>query len=210
MGLRPLFNRGDTVYLSDSAGVGRLEGYRVGDVRQVASNRWLYQIEFLKKPPSTALIGDTYDGRLPVHGHNPDFFFSEEALVDLCTALTMAVNSTQRQITRISNLLAACDPLVVPADGIPRHAIDDPVYFKASARIGFIEGGRIRSIFEVGVQPGSKQKRYEYSVDFRAVNDKKLYFREDELITLCEAYPLVLTHLNTRLTELQNQQALCS
>jgi hypothetical protein len=209
MGLKPLYNRGDTVYLSDSAGIGRLEGYRVGDVRQIASNRWLYQIEFLKKPPATALIGDTYDGRLPIHGSTPNFFFAEEALVDLCTALTMAVNSTQRQITNITNKLAACttpDPIEA---GAPRFAIDDAVYFKASARIGFIEGGRIRSIFEVGTQPGSQAKRYEYSVNFKATNDSKLYFREDELITLCEAYPLVLAFLNTQLARLQAQQAGC-
>lgn len=209
MARAPRFRRGDTVYLNSSAAVGRLEGYRVADVRQLSPGRWSYRIDFIKKPPQTELIGDTFDGRV-IH---PTLFFNEADLLTLCQALDRAVLSYNNKINRAQAKIDSCcvDDLEDPIPGDSKFNINDVVYFHTSARIGFLERGIIRDLFEVGVQTGSKQRRYSYRVRFDSPNSLNLLFRQDELLTLCEALPLILAYLERKRDELiARRDSLCA
>lgn len=182
----PLYRRGESVYLRSSAEIGKLEAFKITSIKQIQDGRWIYEISISKKPPHHALIGDSYDSR--INENERTIFYAESELVTVCEALDIIVNRFQRQITTLENQIdSKCsDYAGEPVAGVdePRWAIDDIVYYDASARLGFLEKTRITSIYEVGIQPGSKRTRYRYKVRTR---NPRISFREDELISYCEA-----------------------
>ena len=180
----PLYRRGDSVYLKGSAEIGKLEAYRVNSIKQMQDGRWVYRIDIGKKPPDGPMIGDKYDSRIC----EGSLYYTEGELVTVCEALDIIVLRFSRNITRLEQAIASkCAESDAPEvfEDEPRWAIGDTVYFDASARIGFLHSDIITAIHEVGIQPGSHRTRYCYQV--RNVPNKQLYFREDELITYCEA-----------------------
>jgi hypothetical protein len=85
--------------------------------------------------------------------------------------------------------------------------IDDVVYLRSSAQIGFLEAYKVTGIFQL------RNDRYVYTIDInkrppsaQTVGDhidlkgiRTLYFTEDELLTFCEAETLVVQSLERRL-----------
>jgi len=204
----PLYRRGDTVYLLESAIVGKLDAFKITSIKQVVDGRWVYEISIGKKPPSQGLIGDTYDARISELA----IAYLESELVGVCEALNIIVVRLQRQVTNIESKIAGCCPDDDPptAPGASRWGIGSLVYFDASARLGFFQCARVTQIREIGVQPGSRQTRYVYSTDLRNAWDN-LVFREDELISFCESATKVLSSVQRDLTNAQAKQGdLCS
>lgn len=205
----PLFRRGDTVYLRESAEIGKLEAFKITSIKQVVDGRWVYEINIGKKPPAQGLIGDTWDARFA----EPNIAYLESELIEVCEAIDIAVVRTQLQINGVQNRIdTMCpeDPITTPLDA-PRWAIGDQVFFDASARTGFLQCARVTKIFEVGIQPGSRRTRYQYVTDLRALPRDELCFREDELVSFCQAAPKVLSSLQRDLAEAQSKQAaLCT
>ncbi len=201
----PLFRRGDTVYLLESAEIGKLEAFKITSIKQVVDGRWVYEINIGKKPPAQGLIGDTWDARV----NELTIAYLESELIGVCEALTIVVARAQTQITNVQNRVGVVcpeDPVTIPPDA-PRWAIGDQVFFDASARIGFFQNAKVTQIFEVGIQPGSRRTRFLYATDLRNNWDPELRFREDELITFCEAAPKALASLQRDLEEAEAKQA---
>ncbi len=188
----PLYRRGESVYLRSSAEIGKLDSFKITSIRQVQSGRWIYEISISKKPPHHALIGDSYDSRI----NERSIFYAESELITICEALDIVVNNFQRQITTLENQIdSKCSDYggePIPGVDEPRWAIDDIVYYDASARLGFLEKTKITDIYEVGIQPGSKRTRYRYKV---RTKNPRITFREDELISYCEAAAKALISL---------------
>ena len=180
----PLYKRGDSVYLKGSAEIGKLEAYKIGSAKQTQNGRWVYRINIAKKPPDQGLIGDSFDARICEGA----LYYTEDELITMCEALDIIVLRFSNQVTRLEQTIASrCAESDAPdvLEGEPRWGIGDEVYFDASARIGFLHSDFVTAIHEVGIQPGSKRPRYCYQV--RYVPNKQIQFREDELITFCEA-----------------------
>jgi hypothetical protein len=91
----------------------------------------------------------------------------------------------------------------------PKYKVDDVVYFRSSAVIGFLETAKIS-----GMQ--SYQGQWIYTIyaggpsvvpnstygDRKSLLDKStMYFSESEFITLCEALPMMKAHLEDRLNK---------
>jgi hypothetical protein len=93
----------------------------------------------------------------------------------------------------------------------PTYSVDDTVYLDSSARRGFLEQYKITGII-------ATQQSIQYTIDLaplpptpRTIADrynvrlhsKQLYFSESELITFCEAIPLIISYLTTQLSRYQ-------
>ena len=200
----PLFKRGDSVYLKSSAEIGKLEAFRVTSVRQLQDGRWVYQIRIGKKPPDHSLIGDSYDSRIS----EPALYYTEPELFTMCEALDVICLRFRRRIENLQTQInAKCQesdaPVVGPDE--PRWGIGDLVFFDASARLGFLECDRIKEIYEVAPQPGSRKVKFNYRT--RNIVDKNIYFREHELITWCEAAEKALISLERDLAAAEAKQA---
>lgn len=87
--------------------------------------------------------------------------------------------------------------------------IDDVVYLRSSAQIGFLEAYKVIRIFQtrndqytyaidINKRPPSAQTLGDH-IDLKGV--RTLYFTEDELLTFCEAETLVVQNLERRLRE---------
>lgn len=203
MSTSPLYRRGDSVYLRSSAEIGKLEAFRVSSAKQTQEGRWVYGIDITKKPPHQGLVGDTYDSRTK----ELDLFYTEGEIIDICEALDIICERFRRKVTFMeSRLSSQCQESDAPEVGLdePRWSINNVVYFDASARLGFLESTRIQEIIEVGVQPGSRRTKYRYKV--RNTNPK-LTFREDELITSCEALEKAIQALQRDLASAEAKQA---
>lgn len=180
--MAPLYRRGDSVYLRGSAEIGKLEAFRITTIKQVQDGRWLYGITIDKKPPDHALIGDSFDARIK----EPALYYTDAELMSACEALDIITTRFATQITALENAIASRCAEDEPSPSLdePRWNIGDVVYFDASAKVGFLERTKISEIYEVGIQPGSRRTKYKYRVDSIKPT---LYFREDELISYCEA-----------------------
>ena len=203
----PLYRRDDVVYLRESALIGKLESFKITSLKQIQDGRWVYQIDIGKKPPDQGLIGDSFDGRIS----EPSIFYTESEFVDICDALEIICNRLNQQITSLQFKMSSCDEEEAPilSSGQPRWAIGEEIFFAASARLGFLQTSRVTQIFEVGVQPGSRVTRYKYRVSLD--RKRNLLFREDELISFCEAAQLALESLQRDLTSSEAQRSsLCS
>lgn len=213
MGASPLFRRGDTVYLTGSAMIGRLESFRVSRVLQLQKDRWVYEIEIHNKPPHRRSVGDRFDMRIP----EGTIGYTEDELTTLCDAIQIAITALERQ--RNSILAKQADlcptgtgtgtdtPEVVQDPNQPKYAIGDQVYFDASARIGFFHNTTITGIFEAEPQTGSQRTRYRYTVSLGKRARDPIYFREDELVLACDAIPKVLASIDRQLADLQAKSA---
>lgn len=202
--IAPLHRRDDVVFLKESALLGKLESYKIISLKQTQDGRWVYQVDIGKKPPDRGLIGDSFDGRI----QESSIYFTEIDFVSLCEALDIITSRLTRQIASLQQRMAArCEESDAPVltVGQPRWGIGDDVHFAASARLGFIQKAKVTEIHEVGVQPGSKITRYQY----RLSNDRRrhLLFREDELITFCEAAQLALESLQRDLVSSEAKRA---
>lgn len=207
MGAKPLFKRGEVAYLANSTIIGRLDSFRIGNSKQIAPGVWVYDIRVHKKPPHRSTIGDTYDKRLP----EGTLAYREEELITFCDAVQRCINSLERQIASVTGKQAAIcpgtdtDPTRDPFE--PRFEVGELVHIDASARIGFFHCARVTSITEVGIQPGSRKARFVYFLDITGSHRPgQIYFREDELITECEACIKVLNSLDGQLQEMIAQR----
>lgn len=200
----PLYRRGDVVYLLESALIGKLDAFKITSIKQVVDGRWVYEIDIAKKPPHQATVGDTYDVRID----ELTIAYLESELVTLCEALNAIIDRLQRQVTSVADKIAGCCPEDLPPTppDAPRWGIGSIVYFDASARLGFFQCAKVTGINEIGVQPGSRQTRYTYTTDTKN-GWKQLYFREDELISFCEAALKVQDSVQRDLDNALAQQA---
>lgn len=92
----------------------------------------------------------------------------------------------------------------------PKYNVDDVVYIRASAKIGFLESYRISGITQARKNKWSYQVKFvPYSGNTATLGDAitatgklvvgEIYFAEEELLTLCEALDLQIENLNRRL-----------
>jgi len=196
MAQTPLFKRGDVVYLKGSAVIGQLDSFEISGAEQRSAGVWLYQVKISKRPPATRFVGDQYDGRL----RENDLLYAEGELIGLCEALDLIISNLTNQLTSVeANIANECSELPpIPIVGAPKFNIDDMVFISSSARIGFFECRQVQSVREIGVQPGSKQARFIYAL--KNLN-QEIIFREDELLTKCEAAVFVKNYLERRLSD---------
>jgi hypothetical protein len=200
----PLYRRDESVYLKSSAELGKLEAYKITSIKQVQSGRWVYRIDIGKKPPAQGMVGDTFDVRMT----EPSLFYTEAELITVCEALDIICGRFRRQVEALELKVASrCTESDAPDVGLdePRWGIGDFIYFAASARLGFLHHDCVQSIHEIGIQPGSRRTRYIY----RVVNipNKTITFREDELITFCEAADLALAACRRDLVNAEAKRA---
>jgi hypothetical protein len=101
---------------------------------------------------------------------------------------------------------------------ISAFKIDDVVYLRTSAQIGFLESYKVTGIYQV------RNGVFTYTINInerppsaQTVGDRiilkqptTLYFNEDELLSYCEAQQIVVDHLRRRLaSEEARLQARC-
>jgi len=198
----PLFKRGDIVYLEESAEIGRLEAYEISESKQSTPTQWLYKIRIHQRPPIRPTIGDQFRPQ----AIEPDLWYTASEFMTYCETLSVIVIRLQTQQNRVDNYLSSICATQdeTQAEGAPKFNLEDEIWLSASAKLGFFENRLVNGVFEVGVQPGSKKTRYRYSL----LNiSQQLYFREDELLTKCEAATFVhsaITNQLTGMTQLQN------
>lgn len=206
MPIAPLYRRGETVYLKSSAELGKLESYKITSIKQLEKGKWLYRIDIAKKPPNQNLIGDSFDARID----EADILFTEAELITVCEALDIICGRFKQQVQNLEIQIASrCEntDFDAPTIGLdePRWEIGDSIYFKASAKIGFMHHDCIKSIYEIGIQSGSRRTRYVYQVV--NIPNSTITFREDELITFCEAAELALASCNRDLANAEAKRA---
>lgn len=224
---KPRFRINDLVYLFTSAKVGRLESYRVGSIHDNGLGRYIYQIFIDPKPPRETTVADRVDLK-----SSRDLFFTEDELVTACEAMDIALTSLNNQLSRLVNLRdSKCDTTATPSPPSPRtpgevleprFSVDDIVFIKASARIGFIENYKVTNVLRTQQR---KAWRYELNIrgDFRNRDQQgnlrlgfnktvmpRLLFHEEELIEECEALDLAIAHLEKEITKMAaNFVAVC-
>lgn len=215
----PIFKIRDVVYLVESAALGELEAYRIGAMRQKADGDWLYQIYIDQKPPAEQTVGDRIDLKEP-----RELMFHESDLIDFCGALDIAITNVQSRVNRFSNLFdSECvtgsgtdttgtgteptsEPPAQPAatPGAPKYAIEQQVFMRSSAQIGFLEAHKVTNIHQV---PASAEFTYQLDLTTakpvgRPIPGATLYFKERELVDKCEALRLVLAALDRKMARL--------
>ena len=204
----PLYRRDESVYLKSSAELGKLEAYKITSIKQVQDGRWVYRISIGKKPPHQWLSGDSYDSRIP----EAALHYTEAELITMCEALDIICGRFRRQVELLEIKVATrCPDPDPPVTGLdePRWGIGDFIYFAASAKLGFMHHDCVRSIHEIGIQPGSRRTRYIYQVV--NIPSKSITFREHELITYCEAADLALAACRRDLVNAEAKRTqLCS
>ena len=206
----PLHKREDVVYRRSGAEIGRLEAFKISGARQVSAGVFEYEVIIHQRPPARLSTGDRTSSRVV----EPRLWFPEAELITLCEALNLMVARLDTQVRGVDGILtgecASVTDEAVPEPGAPRFNIDDRVWVAASARIGFFEDDIVVGVKEIGIQPGSKRARFVYKLRRTSLPHKVLIYREDELITQCEAARLVRAELGRQLAEAQAlQQAHC-
>lgn len=198
---KPSLNRGDVVYLKSSAEIGRLEPFKISGAKQVDKDVWLYQVEIHKKPPRVPTIGDKVRPKFT----EPDLYYKASEFISLCDALDIAISRLETQLQSVELFLADCSETDLPVleEGSPKFEIGDRVWFNASAKIGFFESDTVTEILEIGIQPGSTKRRFQYTLN---IVPDRIVFREDELITKCEAGKLVKSAIERQLAEMQSKR----
>lgn len=213
----PQFKIGDVVYLIESAALGELEAYKIGAIKQVTDGTWVYQIFIDQKPPTEQTVGDRIDLKEP-----RDLFYEESELFSLCEAIETAINNIEIRINRTQLLIDECngvvettyiDPIPTPqpdpGPGESRYNIQDTVYIKASANIGFLEDYQVTGImkqnnrdfiYSLSLTTSKLSPNLTLSGKPRFKNN--IYFKERELVTKCEALDLAFASLNRKMTRL--------
>jgi hypothetical protein len=97
----------------------------------------------------------------------------------------------------------------------PQYAINDVVYLRESAALGYIEAVRISGvansngswIYTVSSRISQPRHATVYGDRISFVNGATLYFTEDEFVTLCEALNLAEDCFTRALAAIQTQKA---
>jgi len=93
----PLYKINDVVYLKESAALGFLEPMKISGIVSGATSKWLYIIEAkIKNPAPVAHFGDRIG-----HVADTNLYFTEDELIVLCDALTLAEANAKRQLLNI-------------------------------------------------------------------------------------------------------------
>jgi len=214
----PRFKIGEVVYLVESAALGELEAYKIGGLRQTSPNTWVYQIYIEQKPPAEQTVGDRIDLK-----ESREMFYEESELFTLCEAVQTAINNVEIRINRTQFMLDECNgvgegtysnptPIEPPAPGPneSRYNINDTVYVKASANLGFLEDYQVSGIMK---QPDSREYIYSLTLTTSKLSPgltlsgkprfkNNIYFKERELVTRCEALNLAFIALNRKMARL--------
>ncbi len=228
--MKPKFRINDLVYLESSARVGRLESYRVSGIQLLGTRNWIYQFIIDQRPPAEATVGDRVDLK-----EGTELFFSEAELLEACEAMPIVIDTLERTIRKFT--LArdgkcedsdVTDPPAVPAVPgevlDPKYDVDDFVFIKVSAKIGFIESHRITNIhrrpnarewiYELDVHGDKRQRDRFGNLDFRIRPYQKgtwpprqFFFLESELTNECKALDLALSHFERDLTKVLREFA---
>lgn len=212
----PLYKIGDVVYLVESAALGELEAYKIGAIQQLSADKWVYKIYIDQKPPTEQTVGDRIDLR-----ETREMFYEESEIFGLCGAIDTAINNIEIRINRTQFMLDECeglgstwiDPIPAPqpnpGPNESRYTIDDTVYVKSSANIGFLEDYKISGIF----RPDNREYLYSLSLTTTKLAPQvtqsgiprfknNIYFKERELVTKCEALTLAMAALNRKMSRL--------
>lgn len=212
----PLYKIGDIVYLVESAALGELEAYKIGSIQQLSADKWVYKIYIEQKPPTEQTVGDRVDLK-----ETREMFYEEIELFGLCEAIDTAINNVEIRINRTQFMLDECegvgstwiDPIPVappnPGPGESRYAIDETVYVKASANIGFLEDYKVSGIFK----PDNREFLYhlvltsvkiapQLTLSGKPRFKNNIYFKERELVTKCEALTLAMASLSRKMSRL--------
>jgi len=134
----------------------------------------------------------------------------------MCSAVNLAINNVQGRINRAQSLLTHCGSEEVPAppSNDARFSLNDIVYIKASADLGFLE---THKVIEIHRAPDTAEYIYRLDLDGATIPTAPLrnaqavkwewpviYFRERELISQCEALNLLLAALDRKMARLLN------
>lgn len=208
----PRFKIGDIVYLRESAKLGQLEAYRVGQVSR-ASGFFIYTIFINPRPAQEAAMGDQIDGKR----RGTQMSYGEDVLVDFCEAVDIAIAEIERKLDNLRFIQdSRCSATAGHSDfdpdlprnpqdvTTPKFEIDETVFIGASAKIGFRESYRVTDQFRV---PNSNQ--WAYRLNIPGINGKTYYFKETELMKECEALGFVIAALERDLTELTRKAEIC-
>ena len=210
MAVAPKYRIGDVVHSIESASLGELDAYKIGSIHQKSPGVWVYQIYIEKRPPDQQTVEDRIDLR-----YNANLFYEETELVDLCTAVNLAINNVQARINRIFLMLGNCgtdEPIPSVPQGDARFNLRDVVWIKASADLGFIE---THKVIEIHRAPGTAEYIYRLDTDGATIPTNPLrnaaavkwewpvlYFRERELVSQCEALNMVMAALERKISRL--------
>lgn len=221
---KPKFRINDVVYLESSAKTGRLESYKVSGIQFLGTRNWVYQFIIDQRPPAEATVGDRVDLK-----EGRELYFSEAELLTACEAMSIVIDTLERTIKKFSIIRdSKCDGVITgPSDVTPRsgevldpkYDIDEYVYVKVSAKIGFLESHKVTSIHR---RPDSNEWIYELDVhgdrrvrdqfgnlDFKILNYQRgiwpphqFFFLESELTSECTALDLSLEHYERELIKI--------
>lgn len=220
----PKFKIGEVVYLSEPATLGELDAFRIGAIHQKSANTWIYQIFIEQKPPREQTVGDRIDLK-----ESRNLFYDEGELLTLCEAVELAISNIQVRINRMQLIQDGCSATVganpPPAPqiepGAPLFENNSVVFIRASANIGFLESYRVLRTHKI---PSSNEYMYELNLFSSANNTSipvlteqdsrvidRLYFKERELITKCDAALAALNALDRKMVRLLGiKLALCT
>jgi hypothetical protein len=214
----PTFKIGDVVYLVESAALGELEAYKIGGLSQATPGIWVYQIYIEQKPPTEQTVGDRVDLKEP-----REMFYEETEIFTLCEAVQTAINNLTIRINRTQFQIDEClgqvettyiDPIPVPqpnpGPNEPRYNINDTVFIKNSANVGFLEAYKVTTINK---QPNSREFIYDLDLTTEKLAPQvtqggkprfkmDIFFKERELITKCEAVTLIMAALQRKISRL--------
>lgn len=211
----PKFKIGDVVYLLEPASLGELDAYRIGAIHQKSIGVWIYQIFIDQKPPREQTVGDRIDLK-----ESRNLFYDEGELLDLCEAVDIAIDNIQTRVNRLQLTLDPCsptassNPTTIPPSNIsgPLYDINTVVFIRASAHIGFLESYKVVMIHSV---PNSSEFTYELDLTGTPKDtsiaqlvhptirtNRKLYFKERELINKCDAAIAALDALDRKMGRL--------
>lgn len=106
MATAPLYAIGDRVYLRESAGLGYLEAVYITGIATNNAGQWIYS--YSAKPRD--VLSQTYgDRRSLVNGYT--LYLTDYDVVDLCTALQLAIQSVQANLATLQNMQQTyCQP----------------------------------------------------------------------------------------------------
>lgn len=102
MATAPLYNIGDRVYLRESAGLGFLEAVYITGIATNNAGQWIYS--YSSKPRDG--MNQTYgDRRSVVNGFV--LYLTDGDIIDFCSALHLAIQSVQANLTKLQNMQQA-------------------------------------------------------------------------------------------------------
>lgn len=214
----PKYKINDLVYLNTSAQTGRLESYKISSIHDKGLGKYIYQFIIHQHPFAEATVADRINLKT-----TSEMFYTEDELLTGCEAMAIALNALDNQFSRVALRRDACgttdaEELVTrrtPTEVLsPRFTVDDIVWIRQSAKIGFMEFYKITNVNRV---PNSRHWKYELNIrgdlrdrdfygnltlGFNKTNTQRLIFNESELITECEAIDLAIAYLNRKISDM--------